>query len=134
MSQIFEIDPRLNKTPFWLTIGCCILATIFYFSFTSKSFVPSPGHADKLYHGFAYAVLMGWWLQLYTNRRMRLGLVLLFIAMGACIELMQSFHPMRYFDLKDMLANAIGVLIAWVLGFMGFDQILYRFERRFWPG
>ena len=125
------LDSRLHKTHWWLMVGVALIALIVFLSLNSRSYVPSPGHMDKLYHGIAYAVLMGWWLQLLQPAAARTVLALVFIAMGTGLEIMQSFHPLRYFDVWDMLANTTGVLCAWLLGRTAFDQSLIRLERYF---
>lgn len=87
-----------------------------------------PGSADKLYHAFSYGVLMGWWVQLFPRPLTRLLLASVFILFGIGIEVLQSFHPLRHFDVWDMLANTAGVVLAWLLGRTSFDQLLYRLE------
>lgn len=134
MNHILQIDPDLNKTRLWLGIGFGWLLLIIFMSLTSTPYVPMPGNIDKLYHASAYAVLMGWWLQLFRNVLMRVLLALCFIAIGTGIEYLQSFHPLRYFDVGDMIANAAGVVVSWCLGWTAFDRLLYQFERWVWPG
>src|SRR5690606_4565662 len=110
MHRLLEIDPDLKKRRLWLSIGCGLLLVIVFMSLTSTTYVPMPGNIDKLYHASAYAVLMGWWLQLFRNALTRVLLALCFIAIGVGIEFLQSFHPLRYFDVGDMLANTTGVV------------------------
>ncbi len=130
MQSFFQLDQRLAYRKLWLFVAVMLLVLILYLSMTSKPYLPTPGHSDKLYHFLAYMVLMGWWLQLFQQRISRLILALVFIAMGVGIEVMQSYHPLRYFDVWDMLANTSGVVLAWLLGFTVFDQALYFVERR----
>ena len=89
-----------------------------------------PGHTDKLYHAGSYCLLMLWWLQLFPVRAARIILAVLFIVMGIGLEVLQSFHPLRYMDYKDMAANTTGVLIALYIGWLRMDQLLLKFERR----
>lgn len=134
MHRLLEIDPDLQKHRLWLGVGFSLLLFIVFMSLTSTPVVPMPGNIDKLYHASAYAVLMGWWLQLFRNPLTRVLLALCFIAIGTGIEYLQSFHPLRYFDVGDMLANTTGVVISWSLGWTAFERLLFRFERRVWPG
>ena len=131
MNPVFEIDNRLRKKGLWITVGVLLLSVIFYMSLTSTPHVPMPGNWDKVYHGLSYLVLMSWWLQLFPNKAMRVLLMILFIGMGAGLEVLQSFHPLRYFDVGDMVANAAGVMAAWGLGWTVFDQWLLWFENKF---
>lgn len=134
MHRLLEVDPKLTKPRLWLAVGVGLLLLIVYMSLVPTPVIPMPGNTDKLYHGSAYAVLMGWWLQLFRHRLTHVLLALAFIAVGVGIEYLQSFQPLRYFDVADMLANTTGVLISWALGWTAFDRLLYRFERRVWPG
>lgn len=128
MNSILRIDPRLRKKYWWLAVGVGWWALIAVFSLISPPHIPMPDKIDKLYHAFSYCVLMGWWLQLFPRPTMRLLLAAIFILFGISIEVLQSFHPLRHFDIWDMLANSAGVLLAWLLGKTSFNQLLYRFE------
>lgn len=130
MNSILRIDPRLRKKYWWLTVGLAWWVLIAVFSLVSPPQITMPNMTDKLYHAFSYSVLMGWWLQLFQQSRTRLLLAAVFIIFGVLIEFLQSFHPLRHFDVWDMLANSAGILLAWILGKTSFDQLLYRFESR----
>jgi VanZ family protein len=119
----------LRRKYWWLTVGVAWWLLIAVFSLVSPPHIPMAGGADKLYHAAGYGVLMGWWLQLFPRARLLLAVV--FILFGVGIEVLQSFHPLRHFDVWDMLANSSGVLLAWLLGRAPLDQLLYRFEKRF---
>ncbi|MEQ1747116.1 MAG: VanZ family protein [Saprospiraceae bacterium] len=79
---------------------------------------------DKLAHAAAYALLTG--LLLWGAARQpgskgirpmhALGAVLFASAFGALMEYVQfRFFPDRMFEYDDMLANAIGAVVGWVL-------------------
>ena len=36
-------------------------------------------------------------------------------ALGAVIEYVQSFHPMRVADWADLIANGVGVVVGWLV-------------------
>ena len=110
----------------------CLIAAVFYFSLT-PSVLPAE-HFDKLIHALTYAVMMGWIVQLYRGRRSHLLLAIGFILMGASIEILQGFHPMRYFDVLDMVANATGVVIVWIFAGSEISTLLSRFEQRIQTG
>lgn len=117
----------------WLAFGICLIAAVFYFSLTPSVLLPAE-HFDKLFHASTYALMMGWFVQLYRGRRSHLLLAIAFCTMGAGIEILQGFHPMRYFDVLDMLANAVGVVVVLVFAGGGFSTLLYRIEQRIKPG
>jgi len=68
---------------------------------------------DKLGHFLAYGTLMFWFGMLIPTPRRQLVIASAFCAMGAGVEFLQDLTPYRSFELADMLANSIGVLIGW---------------------
>ncbi len=71
---------------------------------------------DKIYHFGAYFVLAFLWLTYfkYYNKEIRLFIVfLLLILFGVSLELFQhSFNSNREYDVYDLTANCIGVVIG----------------------
>ena len=118
----------------WLGVGIGLIAALFYVSLSPPLVRMPAEHFDKLYHAGHYALIMAWFVQLYRGARSYLILALGFTAMGAGIEVLQSFHPMRYFDVLDMLANAVGVAFVWAIARGGFVTILQRIEGILLPG
>jgi VanZ family protein len=112
----------------WLGLGLLMVAAIFYFSLTAPV-LHTKGHWDKLFHLLAYLLVTGWFAQLYPKLWMRLLIGLLFALMGVLIEFLQSFHPLRYLDVADMLANSVGVIIALALVETWLGSMLANFER-----
>ncbi len=113
----------------WLALGVCMIAAVFYFSLTPVTLAMPAEHFDKLYHAATYALMMSWFVQLYRGRRSHLLLAIGFISMGAGIEILQGFHPMRYFDVLDMLANAAGIVMVWFFSSGDVSTLLWRFEQ-----
>jgi len=86
------------------------------------SLTPSPPRidielGDKLGHFLAYGSLMGWFCLLYASRASRIGYALLWIAMGVGLEFAQGQLGYRTYDLFDMVANTLGVLLGWAFAF-----------------
>ena len=121
------VGAELRWFRLWLALGIALIAAVFYLSLTPPIAVPTE-HFDKIYHAATYAVMMGWFVQLYRGVRSHAVLAIGFILMGILIEVLQGFHPMRYFDILDMIANAVGVGVAWLIGRTGFSTILSRVE------
>jgi len=67
---------------------------------------------DKLGHFAAYGLLMFLFCQIYVRR---LAFALAFIAMGVGLEFLQGMTGYRTFDVFDMLANAVGVALGWLV-------------------
>lgn len=70
---------------------------------------------DKLEHGLAYAALALWFCQIYLRSPTRIIVVVSLIAMGVAVEFIQGWSGYRYFDIRDMLANSIGVFLGYGL-------------------
>lgn len=79
---------------------------------------PDPGVAldfpegDKLLHAATFICLMGWWGNIYCSRCARTWAALGCLAFGVFIEIAQWFCPPRDADAFDVLADAIGIVIA----------------------
>ena len=115
----------------WQAVGLTLIALVIYLSLTAKPpSVPGfdlPG-ADKLGHLLAYFLLMGWHVQIYHRRAIRIGLAVGFIMMGIVLEFAQGQGGMRMFEWFDALANSLGVIIAWSLARRPYDMLLCRLE------
>ena len=79
------------------------------------SLTPSPpqldvSYGDKLGHFAAYGLLMFWFARLYRNR---IAYAAGFIAMGVGLEFAQGALGYRTYEVFDMYANTIGVLMGW---------------------
>ncbi len=123
----------LRYRPLWLAVGWLLVGLVIYLSLTPRPLELQVEHGDKYSHLLAYFVLMGWFQQLYPSSLGRLLLLVLFVGMGTAIEFLQGMSGVRFFDPADMLANALGALLAWSLGWTGFHTLLYRFEGRLVP-
>ncbi len=120
----------LKYRPLWLAVGWLLVALVVYLSLTPRPLELQFSNSDKYSHLLAYFVLMGWFQQLYPAWRSRLLLLGIFVAMGVGIEYLQGLSGVRFFDLADMAANAIGATLAWLLGWTGFSSLLLHLEQR----
>ncbi len=84
--------------------------------------------SDKLLHLVAYFSIMGWFVQLYGGvTRVYYGIG--FVVLGIVLELLQGLTSYRMLEVLDMVANGGGVVLAYLVGISGFDQLLARLER-----
>jgi VanZ family protein len=90
-----------------------MVGAIFWLSLTPQPPRVDFEQSDKLGHFIAYGGLMFWFCQLYHARRTRLAYAAGFIAMGVAIEFLQRASGYRSFEVYDMVADAIGVLLGW---------------------
>jgi len=82
------------------------------------SLTPSPpevdiAHSDKLGHFAAYGLLMFWFTRLYLRRATRIAYAIGFVALGIALELVQGQLGYRTYEVFDMYANTLGVLLGW---------------------
>ena len=82
------------------------------------SLTPSPPdtgveHGDKIGHLLAYGLLMFWFCFLYRYRYTRLAYGIGWIALGITLEFAQGATGYRSFEVADMAANSLGVLLGW---------------------
>ena len=115
----------------WFSIGWFMVIGLCYFSLISNP--PELDidfeHSDKVRHFIAYFILMFWFAQLYKKNMSRIGYGLLFISMGIILEVLQGLGGVRYFEYYDMLANTLGVVLAWLITKKHGDKILLSVER-----
>jgi len=65
---------------------------------------------------------MFWFCLLYARRKVRLAYAAIWIAMGVGLEFAQRQLGYRTFEVFDMYANALGVLLGWVTALV-FDKL-----------
>ena len=100
-----------------MAAGWAIAAAIVWLSLTPSPPKMDIDEGDKLGHFAAYGSLMFWFCLLYARECTRLAYAALWIAMGMALEFAQGETGYRSFEVFDMLANAIGVLIGWAFSF-----------------
>ena len=82
------------------------------------SLMPAPPdidvpHGDKLGHLAAYSVLTFWFCWLYPAWKTRIAYAAGWIAMGVALEFAQAATGYRSYELADIAANSLGVLLGW---------------------
>lgn len=100
---------------YWKAAGWVLVLAIIAFSL-----MPSPpdlgvNQGDKLGHLAVYGLATLWFAQPYTGLRQRIGLALGMVALGIALEYGQRATGYRSFEVADMLADALGVAIGWLL-------------------
>ncbi len=123
--------PELKLRFLWLLIGYALVALVIFLSLTSNpvDMGLSFPYEDKVYHAFAYFVLMIWFAQIYHDRFRRNMIAVVFVFMGVSLEYLQSFDPKRMSELGDMVANASGVALGFSLALTNAKNLLVKVER-----
>jgi len=122
----------LQYMKFWLLVGWALIFSIVYISLTPKppDLMNGISFGDKISHLVGYSVLMLWFCQLYLGIRQRLLLFVAFILMGVTLEFLQGLGGIRMYEIADMIANSIGVIIGIVLTYVGLGNVLHYIEKK----
>jgi VanZ family protein len=99
----------------WRAIGVGLILLVIWLSLTPSPIEIPVEQGDKIGHLAAYGTLMFWFAQLDARRRTRLGYAVGFIALGIALEFAQGMTDYRVFEVADMIANAAGVLLGWII-------------------
>ena len=116
----------------WRLAGWFMIAAVVAGSLMPGSSVPSTFGHDKVVHAATYFLLMIWFAGLYRRSR-HLWIALGLVALGAALDALQSLAPARFFDLRDVAANAIGVFAALLLSYWLLEGWRQRMERWLLP-
>jgi VanZ family protein len=129
--MLVNAHPDLKLSFLWLSLGCVMVALVVYLSLTSSPVDTglSFPYQDKVFHAFAYFVLMTWFAQIYHGRLQRNVIAVMLVIMGVMLEYLQSFDPDRYYEYADMLANSTGVVLGLLVTLTWVKNCLIRFEK-----
>ena len=129
--MVFSIrtyNMRMSHSLFFRLASIAVMLAIWILSFLPGSAMPNVPGTDKWHHALAYFALMFCWGQWFVRPLPRLKLAISFVVMGALIECLQGLTTYRSFEWLDMLADAIGVAIAWTA-----VTVQLAVQRRFAP-
>ncbi len=104
----------LRHRALWVTVGWLLVALVVWGSLTPSPPEALPAESDKLEHVVSYLVLALWFGGIYSGRA-RSGYALAFVAMGVGLEFLQQAGGVRQLEVQDMLANAFGAGLGWLL-------------------
>ena len=117
----------------WSLIGWFGVALILYLSLMPHPPELDIEQGDKLQHMAAYAVLMGWWAQMGASDRANARIALIMLGLGIAIEFMQAATGYRTFSVADMVADALGIALGWMLAPPRGPNLLLRATAVFGP-
>ena len=104
---------KLYRINFFLS-----LLLVMYFSAVPASSIPNIAAlsflTDKMTHALIFLYLSFIGLNCYfdISKLMLLGMIFSF---GLVIEIIHFYHPYRFFEIPDLIANLIGILLALVI-------------------
>jgi VanZ family protein len=114
----------------WLTGGWLLVLGVIVGSLVPGELLRAITISDKVMHAGTYFVLMVWFAGLYRRQRfvpIAVGLFLL----GIALDVAQGGTATRTFDLLDILADAVGVVIGLVVSLLLLGGWCQRIERLF---
>ncbi|GAB2651078.1 VanZ family protein [Arenimonas aestuarii] len=97
--------------------------------------LPGPAHSDKLGHFLAYFVLSAWAVWTFRARRAHLLAAVALVALGIAMEIAQAtLTRVRLGDVRDVLANTLGVAAGLSLTLTPLQRLLERVDCRLFGG
>lgn len=98
-----------------LIIWAAGAAMIFFGSVSEHVRVPEEYHLDKFIHGGAYAGLAFLSYFFIGSQKLQNTALLLLVAMGGAVEIIQTYVPTRDGTVGDFAADTVGVIVgAWI--------------------
>jgi VanZ family protein len=122
------IDKQLKYKKIWIILGLTMIAFVVFETLTALPIDSGIKISDKAMHFLAYFGMMGWFVQIFHKRMQQLWLAAGFVCLGVALEFLQGWGGFRQYELADMLANATGVILAWIFAFTRFSVILLWIE------
>ncbi len=115
---------------FWLVVGWLLVIATISGSLAPAGALPGFGISDKVQHGFAYLLMLVWFAGIYRRERYPIIVLGLFL-LGVGIEWLQGMMMQgREKALDDVVANAVGLGIGWILALTWLGGWAQRVEQR----
>jgi len=118
----------------WIALGWVLVTIIIFLSLTPEPPQIGIENGDKLGHLAAYGLVTLWFVQPYTALRQRIVLAFGMMALGVAMEYAQRATGCRTFEVADMVADATGVAIGWLLAPPRLPNLLEMISRTVWAG
>jgi VanZ family protein len=114
----------------WWSLGWVLVAGVVFGSLLPGRMMVNLAPSDKLLHAGSYFILMLWFAGLYPRERYAL-IAFLLLALGLALDLAQGFSSSRVFDMRDVAANAGGIIIGLLLARLVIGGWCQRVEQLF---
>jgi VanZ family protein len=113
----------------WAGVGWALVIGVVVGSLVPGRMIPTVSLSDKIQHAGAYFLLMVWFAGLY-GRKVHPIIAVVLLLLGIALDLLQGTTRTRSFELKDIAADALGILVGLVLSFALLEGWCQRLERR----
>lgn len=114
---------------FWLVLGWLLVIGVCVGSLLPAQALPAIKLSDKLLHAGSYFLLMLWFAGLY-RRKHHPWIAAILLALGIILDVAQANTVTRMFDVRDIAANAAGIIAALLLSLWLLDGWCQRLEHR----
>lgn len=117
----------------WSGLWCLAIAAVVVGSLLPAADVPMPDmpDGDKLLHSSAYLVLAAMAVQLFPRWSSLLGAGIGLVLLGIGVEYAQGALTVdRIADVRDALANTLGVIVGLGMRLTPWRDALLKFDRR----
>jgi VanZ family protein len=118
----------LRHSRTWLILGWVFIVLAIIANLMPARQLPPVRVSDKFEHMIGYTLLALWFAGIYPRSRYVVIALGLFV-MGLCIEWAQSaMHWGRQGDLRDVVANCVGITLGLMLSFVWLGGWAQRIE------
>ena len=121
----------LRYPQIWLSLGWLLVLGVIVGSLLPAPIMREivPAISDKLMHFGAYFALMAWFAGLYPRgKHLRIAVAL--VALGTALDVLQgTMTRTRSFELLDIAADAVGIVVALLLSISLLEGWCLRVER-----
>jgi VanZ family protein len=94
-----------------------LVAAVIYLSLSTTVIALPWDPGGKYAHVAAYAVVMFFFAYAYRAARAAVLVAAALLALGIGLEYVQAYSGYRTFERTDMVADAVGIGLGWLLGF-----------------
>lgn len=120
-----------NRPGLWLGTWIFGWALCIALSLLPAIGLPGPAGSDKIGHFLAYFTLTAWAVCTFRTRRAHLLAALALVGLGVAMEFAQArLTTVRMGDLRDAIANTLGVAAGLSLTFTPLARTLERLDAR----
>lgn len=112
----------------WLLLGWALVISVVVGSLVPASMLRAITVSDKIMHAGSYFLLMIWFAGLY-RRDKHPWVALALLLLGIALDVLQLDTSTRHFEVADIAADAIGILLGLALSMWVLEGWCRRLER-----
>ncbi|HEY7760006.1 MAG TPA: VanZ family protein [Burkholderiales bacterium] len=110
----------------WLGLGWVGVVGVVILSLVPLPPMAGAEHGDKFGHATTYGLLMWWFAQAWLRSDSRARTAVGLLALGVALEFAQGWTGFRDFSVADMIADALGIALGWLLAPPRMPNVLQR--------